>query len=160
MRRGCRERFPRPPRVIDPDMHHGTCVKHVPWCMSGSITSGFVWSRWWGKRSRHSRRMRNPQFYISGKRPMKWSVVCPSIHLFNQLARQALGWGLLSQFPPFHYFPNFSALSKHTLDIEYHVYIWQVATQPSCGDTCQIWMWFNQSKKVLLQGQKFSLWGN
>ena len=24
---------------------------------------------WWGKRSRHSRRMRNPQFYVSGKRP-------------------------------------------------------------------------------------------
>ena len=21
-------------------MHHGTCVKHVPWCMSGSLTSG------------------------------------------------------------------------------------------------------------------------
>ena len=20
-------------RVSDPDMHHGTCVKHVPWCM-------------------------------------------------------------------------------------------------------------------------------
>ena len=27
---------------------------------------------WWGKCSRHSRRMRNPQFYVSGKRPMKW----------------------------------------------------------------------------------------
>ena len=22
--------------VSDPDMHHGTCVTHVPWCMSGS----------------------------------------------------------------------------------------------------------------------------
>ena len=26
--------FP-PPRVSDPDMHHGTCVKHVPCCMPG-----------------------------------------------------------------------------------------------------------------------------
>ena len=26
----------------------------------------------WGKRSRHSRRMRNPQFCVSGKRPMDW----------------------------------------------------------------------------------------
>ena len=60
-----------PPRVSDPDMHHGTCVTHVPWCMSGSLTSGFLWSRWRGKRSRHSRRMHNPQFYISGKRPME-----------------------------------------------------------------------------------------
>ena len=67
MRRECRERLPRPPRVSDPDMHHGTCVTLVPWCMPGSLTSGFLWSRWRGK---HSRRMRNPQFYVSGKRPM------------------------------------------------------------------------------------------
>ena len=36
--------FP-PPRISDPDMHHGTCVTHVPWCMPGSLTSGFLWSR-------------------------------------------------------------------------------------------------------------------
>ena len=24
----------------DPGMHHGTCVTHVPWCMSGSLTCG------------------------------------------------------------------------------------------------------------------------
>ena len=44
-------------------MHHGTCVTHMPWCMSGSLTRG-------GGENRHSRRMRNPQFYVSGKRPM------------------------------------------------------------------------------------------
>ena len=58
------------PRITDPDMHRGTCVTHVPWCIPGSLTSGFLWSRWWGKRSRHFRRMHNPQFYVSGKRPM------------------------------------------------------------------------------------------
>ena len=63
--------FSPPPRVSDPDMHHGTCVTHVPWCMPGSLTSGFLWSRWRGKRSQHSRRMRNPQFYVSGKRLME-----------------------------------------------------------------------------------------
>ena len=47
MRRECRE---RPARV----------VKHV----------GIANARWRGKRSRHSRRMRNPQFCVSGKRPM------------------------------------------------------------------------------------------
>ena len=26
--------------VNDPDMHHATCVAHVPWCMSGSLTRG------------------------------------------------------------------------------------------------------------------------
>ena len=65
--------FPSPPRVSDPNMHEGTCVTHVPWCMSGSLTSGFLWSRR-RKRSRHSRRMCNPQFYVSGKRPI-WSII-------------------------------------------------------------------------------------
>ena len=45
MRRECRERFPRhqfqrKPLVTDPGMHHGTCVTHVPWCMSGLLTRG------------------------------------------------------------------------------------------------------------------------
>ena len=52
--------FSPPPRVSDPDMHHGTCVT------PGSLTSGFLWSRWRGKRSRHSRRMRNTQIWVSG----------------------------------------------------------------------------------------------
>ena len=61
--------FSPPPRLSNPNMHHGMCVTHVPWRMPGSLTSGFLWSRWRGKRSRHSRRMHNPQFYVSGKRP-------------------------------------------------------------------------------------------
>ena len=41
MRRECRERFSRhrrqrKPLVNDLGMHHGTCVTHVPWRMSGS----------------------------------------------------------------------------------------------------------------------------
>ena len=51
-------------------MHQGTCVTHVSWCMPGSLTSGFISCRWRRKRSRHSSRMRNRQFCISGKRPM------------------------------------------------------------------------------------------
>ena len=27
-------------------IHHGTCVTRVPWCMPGSLTCGFLWSRW------------------------------------------------------------------------------------------------------------------
>ena len=41
-----------PPRVSDPDMLHGACETHVPGCMPGSLTSGFLWSRWLEKRSR------------------------------------------------------------------------------------------------------------
>ena len=40
--------FSPPLRVSDPDMHHGTCVTHVPWYMPGSLTNGFLWSRWQG----------------------------------------------------------------------------------------------------------------
>ena len=70
---GCAENagniFP-PPRVSDPDMHHGTCVTHVSWCMPGSLTSDFLWSGWRQKHSQHSRRTNNTQFYVSGKRPI------------------------------------------------------------------------------------------
>ena len=35
-----RRQFQRKPLVRDPGMHQGTCVKHVPWCMLGSLTCG------------------------------------------------------------------------------------------------------------------------
>ena len=37
--------FSPSPHVSDPDMHHDTCVTHVPWCMPESLTSGFLWNR-------------------------------------------------------------------------------------------------------------------
>ena len=44
MHREYRERFPRhrqrKPLVSHPGMHYGTCVTHVMWCMSGSLTRG------------------------------------------------------------------------------------------------------------------------
>ena len=46
---GMPETFSQPLRVSDPDMHHGTCMTHVPWCMPGSLTSGFLWSQRRGK---------------------------------------------------------------------------------------------------------------
>ena len=60
--------FSPPLQVSNPDTHHGTCMTHVPWCMPGSLTSGFLLSRWQWKGSQDSRRMRNHQFYASGKR--------------------------------------------------------------------------------------------
>ena len=62
--------FSPPPRISDPDMHHGKCVTHVLWCMPGSLTRGFLRGRWRGKRSRHCRRLCNPQSSVSGKRPI------------------------------------------------------------------------------------------
>ena len=73
-------KFSPPPRVSDSDIHHGTCVTHVPRCMPGSLTSGFLWSRWREKRFRHSRRMRSTQFCVSGKRPMNVWMNCYTEH--------------------------------------------------------------------------------
>ena len=50
----------------------------------------------------------------------------------------APGWGLLSEFPPFHYFPNFAALCKYALAIQCRVYIWLESPKFCCGDTSQI----------------------
>ena len=40
--------FSPPPRVSDLDMHHGTCVMHVPWGMPRSPT--ILCSRWRGEK--------------------------------------------------------------------------------------------------------------
>ena len=68
--------FSPPPWVSDPDMHQGTCVTHVPWWMPGSLTSGFLWSR-------HSRRMRKPQFCVPVKRPI--AITIHSGHPWNNV---------------------------------------------------------------------------
>ena len=89
----------------------------------------------------------------SVKRHFKiWLLTAAQCYLFK---RDTL-WGLLSQFPPFRYFPNFSALSKQTLAIEYHVYISQVSPQLSCGDICQIWMWFEKSYMYFCHIENFA----
>ena len=88
MRQECRERFPklqRKPLVNDPSMHHGTCVTHVQWCMLGSLTRGggemfpaflahvthvFCPHCLYSVGNKiTTTTMRNPQFYVSGKRP-------------------------------------------------------------------------------------------
>ena len=62
MRRECRERFP---------WYRGLAI---PTCITAraSRMCRFLSSRWRVYRSRHSRRMQNPQFCVSGKRPIEW----------------------------------------------------------------------------------------
>ena len=62
--------FPPPPRVNDPDMHHGTCVTHVPWCMPRSVTSGFLWSRRPGKAFPAFPARAQAAIYVSRQRPI------------------------------------------------------------------------------------------
>ena len=40
--------------------------------------------------------------------------------------------------------------------IEYHVHIWQVLPQLSCGDTCQIWMWFKDCDRYFCEIENFA----
>ena len=70
--RECWEHFPhhrlqRKPLVSDPSMHHGTCVTHVPWCMSGLLTRG-------GRENVPGipGACATSNLYISGKRPIMW----------------------------------------------------------------------------------------
>ena len=73
------QRVKRKPLISDPGIHHGTCVTHMPWCIAGSVTRG---SR--GKRSKHFLRMCNPQFYVSGKRPIQGSIYITLLKIYYQ----------------------------------------------------------------------------
>ena len=72
-----RHRLQRKPLVSDPDMHHGTCMTHVPWCMSGSLNRGGG-----EKVPGIPGAMRNPQNYVSGERPMPsvFDLICSLSH--------------------------------------------------------------------------------
>ena len=74
--------------VSDPDMHHGTCGTHVPWCMTGSLSGSSLWSQWRVKRSRFSRRKLKPQFYVSGKRPIVAMDIEASTHYAETTIRK------------------------------------------------------------------------
>ena len=70
-----RRRFQRKPLVSNPGIHHGTCVTHVPWCMSGSLTCGD------GETFPAFPAHAHPQFCVSGKRPMYTSL--PTVIVTN-----------------------------------------------------------------------------
>ena len=101
MHRECRGipryRLQRKPLVSDPGMHYGTCTTHVHDARA-VMHVGFANSRLRGKRPRHSRRMRNTQFYVSGKRPMN-----PTPLLFSVFSR-------LVSHPLYHRIYQFAVL--------------------------------------------------
>ena len=66
MRRECRERFPRHRGLAIP-----TCIMTRAWRTCHDACRDHQLAVYWRKTcSRHSWRMRNPQFNVSGKRPM------------------------------------------------------------------------------------------
>ena len=90
--------FSLPPRVSDPDMHHSTCMMHVPWCAQGSLTGGFLWIWWRGKRFRHSRCLRNPQFYVYCKSPLPRGRHAPMITVWATLLTRSR-WNIFRWLP-------------------------------------------------------------
>ena len=84
MCRECRERFPPidfkgKPLVSDPGMHRVMHVRDARAVMHVGIAN----LRWRGKHSQHSRRMRNPQICVSGKRPIVTRVISKSVAHFT-----------------------------------------------------------------------------
>ena len=59
--------------------------------MHDEIVNELTWIRWRGKRSRHYRRMRNPQLCVSGKRP----IVCYVVSVESRNLYQLLLSGFL-----------------------------------------------------------------
>ena len=90
-------------------VRHARAVMHVG--ISFEIGGG-------GKRSRHSRRMRNLQFYVSGKRPMDLLVaddLTPKVHpnrLYCMSYSQTLQSVLYQQYFSINYM-NIKKLSRH-----------------------------------------------
>ena len=67
-----------------------------------------------------------------------------------------LGCELLNQFLPFQYLCIFSESSLYLLPVEYHIHIWQVLPQLSCGGNWQIWMWSKKSESYVWKSENFS----
>ena len=78
-----------------------------------------------------------------------WSVCISQRVQLRSLMPVIQVWGSLNQFLPLRWFPNVSQLSKHWIPIEYHVHIWRMSPQLSCGDTRQIWKWFKELSRYI-----------
>ena len=61
--------------VSDPGMHHGMCMRHVMWCMSGSLTRV-------GRESVPgiSSACTTRNFHVSGKVPITWRHSCHTVY--------------------------------------------------------------------------------
>ena len=61
----------------------------------------------------------------------RWNMSgCYHKDMISRITRYINFGVMFSHFPPSCCFQNVSALSKHTLEIEYNVYIWQVLLAP------------------------------
>ena len=82
---------PGMPETFSPSL---TSKETASWPSRAVMHVGIANSQWRGKRSRHSRSMRNPQFYVSGKRPILWNCHC-------DISRVSLAISFLKLYLPF-----------------------------------------------------------
>ena len=92
-------------------VHHARAVMH----------DGIATPRWRGKRSRHSQRLRNLQFYVSGKRPMDILEFMSSVHKHSPGIPgdtvQTLKQGMNGSFLHFHSIQATCSLWVSELDV-------------------------------------------
>ena len=83
-----------PANVGKRSRHASRHVRHARAVMHArSLTSGFLWSRWQGRRFPHSRHMRNPKFYVSDKRPM--DTICHVTCRSRLIVKEMCFWEFL-----------------------------------------------------------------
>ena len=112
-------------------------VTHLLWCMPGLLSDDLLWNRWRGKRSRHSRCMRNPQIYVSGKRPMPPLTDLPSLSLPLMLTTTPFSAMVMFTNPKRSSPNGMAQLTKHfvnhTTDISFAV--WNLKRRGKFNDT-------------------------
>ena len=67
---------------------------------------------------------------------------------------RVMAWGLLNLRSLISPWAKFSIPPKYLLDSLHRIHIRQVSPQLSCGDTCQIWMWYSIANLFLGDADK------
>ena len=81
--------------------------------------------------------------------PTPWNPCCSMLSKLNS------GHGVTQPISVPLFF-EFSALLKYTLTMANQIHICQVLAQLSCGDTCQIWMWFSESNSYFSKIENYT----
>ena len=143
MDRECRERFPCHRGLATP-----TCITAHAWrtCMSGLLTSGFLWSRCRGKSSRHSWHMRNPRIYVSGKRTifLVWCWFLTEMFVKNGGRQKVTMKSILPFSLQFHYNDG---VSNHR-----HLYCLQLFVQAQIKENIKAqrhWPWWGRFDVIM-----------
>ena len=88
---------------------------------------------------------------VDYSQPWKHAAIC-----HNLTTSIGPGVGVTKPISPVPLFSQIFCIIKNMLTVKYRVSIWQVSPQLSCGDTCQIWMWFQESNMYFCEIENFA----